>query len=84
MTKIAKTLNAALLALACATIAAPAAASDGLAARAANAVGAAIAAQGDAALAEIKREMKDTLLEKVRPLLPAPAPPAPAPAPARR
>jgi hypothetical protein len=73
--------GAGILALALAAGLSPAHAQDSMPARAINALGLAIAAQGDAALEQIRRELKDTLLEGVRPYLPRPetspqAPPA--------
>ena len=65
--------GAALVALAFAAFAAPAAADD-ITTRTAIAVGQAIAAQGNAALVEIRQELKDALLEQIKPLLPEPAP----------
>ena len=44
---------------------------------AASAVGAAIAAQGNAALAELRNELKDTVARQLKPLLPAPVVAAP-------
>ena len=41
--------------------------------RAVEALGAVIASQGNAALLEIRQELKDTLLEQLKPLLPRPA-----------
>jgi hypothetical protein len=75
-----KTLKAAaLLALSFAACA-PAQAEESVAARAASAVGTMIAAQGNAALMEIRRDVKDTLGQKLKPLLPQPAPAKPVPA----
>ena len=52
---------------------APARADDGFALRVAMSAGSAIAAQGNAALAEIERELKDTLADRLfKPFLPAP------------
>lgn len=55
----------------------PAAAQDSPGARvvaaAANSVGLWIASQGDQALREIREDLRDTLAEKLKPLLPAPA-----------
>ena len=54
----------------------PANADEGLALRLAMSAGSAIAAQGNAALAEIRRELKDTLADHlIKPFLPAPAAP---------
>jgi parvulin-like peptidyl-prolyl isomerase len=71
VTKNIKTqIVAALLALGCAG---PAAAADqGLPGRAINALGIAIASQGDAALVQIREELKDTLREHIKPYLPRP------------
>lgn len=63
----------AALALSLAALTGPAAAQDSLPARAATAVGHAIASQGNAALVQIREELKDTLLEQLRPYLPSPA-----------
>lgn len=63
------------------------AATETLPERAANALGAVIASQGNAALLEIRRELKETLLQQFKPLLPKPsetAPTAPAKTPAGR
>lgn len=71
----------AALALSLAAFTGPAAAAqDSLPARAATAVGLAIASQGNAALVQIREELKDTLLEQLRPYLPRPteAPAVPA------
>lgn len=65
---------AALLAFAFAACA-PAQADDGLALRIANSAG---AAQGNAALAEIRRELKASLLSQLKPLLPQAVAVAPA------
>ena len=67
-----KTFAAAAI-VALAAFAGPASAQDNLPARAISAVGYAIAAQGDAALVQIRQELKDTLLEQLRPYLPQPA-----------
>ncbi|HUR40095.1 MAG TPA: hypothetical protein VM240_02905 [Verrucomicrobiae bacterium] len=48
----------------------PASASDSLPTRAATALGVAIAAQGDIALAQIRKELKDTVVERIQPFLP--------------
>jgi hypothetical protein len=58
----------------------PAHADDGMAARAVSALGAAIASQGNAALLQIRAELRERLLESLRPQLPAPAPETPTPA----
>ena len=51
------------------------ASADSLPTRAANALGAVIASQGNAALAQIRRELKESALEAMKPFLPeAPAP----------
>ena len=47
---------------------------DTLQARAINAVGFAIATQGDAALAQIRQELTQSALEAFKPFLPQPAP----------
>jgi hypothetical protein len=62
----------ALIALACAASAAPAAADDSLPQLAVSAVGAAIAAQGNAALVQIRAELRERLLETLAPYLPEP------------
>lgn len=59
---------------------APAHAEESVAIRAASAVGAVIAAQGNAALVEIRREVKDALASQLKPFLPQAAPAAPIPA----
>lgn len=41
--------------------------------RAVEALGTVIASQGNAALLEIRRELKDTLLQQLKPFLPPPA-----------
>jgi hypothetical protein len=52
-----------------------ASAADSLASRAASALSVVIASQGDAALVQIRRELKESALEAMRPFLPeAPAP----------
>ena len=48
-------------------------AAESLQARTVNAIGAAIAAQGDAALVQIGRELKESALEAMKPFLPDPA-----------
>lgn len=48
----------------------PAAAADSVGARVATGVGRIIAAQGNAALAHIREELKDNLLDTLKPLLP--------------
>ena len=55
---------AAALVLSFAAFAGPAAAEESLSSRAASAVGAVIASQGNAALVQIRQELKDTLLEQ--------------------
>ena len=71
MNKTFKTqIAATVLALGFAAVAAPAAAADSLPTRAANALGFAIAAQGDAALAQIRDEIRQTVIETVTPYLP--------------
>lgn len=78
-------IGAALLALSSGAVTAPAAAQDNLP-QAAAAVGHAIAAQGNAALIEIRREIGERLLQQIKPILPKPATetsrPVPAPTPA--
>jgi hypothetical protein len=81
-------IGAALTALCLAGAVTPAAAQDNLPARALNAVSVAIASQGDAALEQIRTELKETLLEQIAPYLPKPdartdAKSAPADAPQR-
>ena len=76
-------MGMALVALSFTAFAAPAAADD-ITTRTAVAVGQAIAAQGNAALVEIRDEIKHALLQQIKPLLPEPAPeitriPPPAP-----
>jgi hypothetical protein len=66
----AKPIAAAVLALSALLAAAPAAAEDGLAGHAVTALGIAIAAQGDAALVQIREEVKQIVLERIRPYLP--------------
>ena len=66
-------IGAALVALSCTAFAGTAGAEESIATRTAVAVGHAIAAQGNAALVEIRRELKDVLLEQIKPLLPQPA-----------
>ncbi|MGH8629494.1 MAG: hypothetical protein ACREU7_01845 [Burkholderiales bacterium] len=73
MNKILRTHLAAAAALSCALASAPAVASDSLPQRAAMALGAAIASQGNAALAQIRQELKENLLERIAPLLPKPS-----------
>lgn len=73
-------IGVALVALSFTAFAAPAAADD-ITTRTAVAVGQAIAAQGNAALAEIRQEIKDALMEQIKPLLPEPAPESPPPVP---
>ena len=61
------------------------ASADSLPSRTAGALGAAIASQGNAALIQIKRELKESALQAMKPFLPAvtpatkPAPPAATP-----
>lgn len=75
---------AAALVLSFAAFAGPAAAEESLSSRAASAVGAVIASQGNAALVQIRQELKETLLEQLRPWLPQPAGEKPVAAPADR
>jgi len=57
------------------------ASADSLSSRAANALGVVIASQGNAALAQIQRELKESALEAMKPFLPeAPAPDTQTPA----
>ena len=63
---------------------APAHADDGLALRIAMSAGSAIAAQGNAALAAIRQDIKDTVIEQLKPFLPAATPALQQPAPAKR
>ena len=56
---------------------------DTLPTRAASALGMVIATQGNAALVQIKRELKESALQAMKPFLPALAP-APSPAPPAR
>ena len=72
MNKTFKTQIGAVLALCLAGASLPAAAQDNLPARAINALGLAIKSQGDAALVQIREELKDTLLDRIQPLLPKP------------
>ncbi len=64
---------AAVTALALCAFAGTAAAAESLPSRAVGAIGAVIAAQGDAALLEISREFKESALEAMKPFLPEPA-----------
>ena len=79
MTKLKTQIAATLAALSFAAVAGPASAAESLPARAATALGYVIAAQGDAALEQIRAEIKDNL-QKLTPYLPqrsdAAAPPA--------
>jgi hypothetical protein len=70
---------AALLALTFAACS-PAHAEESMVARAASAVGMVIAAQGNAALVQIRHDVKDSLAEKLKPFLPQAAPAKPVPA----
>ena len=72
-------IAATLIALSLGTATTAVNAEEGLAIRAAYAVGAMIAAQGNAALVEIRREVKETLIQQLKPYLPNPAPAVPAP-----
>jgi len=73
MTKTFKTqIGAVLTALCLAGASLPAAAQDNLPARAINALGLAIKSQGDAALVQVRQELKDTLRDHIKPLLPKP------------
>jgi len=76
--------HAAALVLGFAAFAGPAAAEESLSARAVSAVGAVIASQGNAALVQIRQDLKDTLIDQLRPYLPQPADEAPVTAPADR
>jgi hypothetical protein len=58
------------LALALCSLTGTASANDGLPTRAVNALGAAVAAQGNAALVQIRRELKESALEAMKPFLP--------------
>lgn len=70
MTKFKTQIAATLAALSFAAAAAPAAAAESLPARAATALGYVIAVQGDAALAQIREELKETVVQTVAPYLP--------------
>jgi hypothetical protein len=73
--------------VACTAMVPASAATESLPERAVNALGAVIANQGNLALLEIRRELKETLLQQFKPLLPKPsetAPTAPAKTPAGR
>jgi hypothetical protein len=73
VTKTFKTQIAAVLtALSLAGASLPAAAQENLPARAINALGMAIAAQGDAALITIRQELKEALADHIKPYLPEP------------
>jgi hypothetical protein len=73
MTKTFKTqMSAALIALTFCAVAAPASAEDNLPTRAASALSAVIASQGNAALVQIREELKDNLRERLAPYLPRP------------
>lgn len=69
-------IGATLTALCLAGASLPAAAQENLPARAINALGLAIKSQGDAALVTIREELKDTLLDHIKPYLPKPEAPA--------
>ena len=60
-------------ALALGTFAQDASANESLSTRAVNAIGIVIAAQGDAALVQIGRELKESALDAMKPFLPDPA-----------
>ena len=77
------TLKATTTALVLALAMTPAHADDNLATRAMEALGIAIASQGNAALLQIQAELKEKLLESLRPELPSPAT-APEQAPAEK
>ena len=64
--------------VACTSMVPASAATETLPERAVNALGAVIASQGNAALIQIRRELKDTLLQQIKPLLPKPSEAAPA------
>jgi hypothetical protein len=73
MTKTFKTqIGAVLTALCLAGASFPAAAQENLPARAINALGMVIAAQGDAALITIRQELKEVLVDHIKPYLPEP------------
>jgi len=65
-------IGAVLTALCLAGASLPAAAQDSMPARAINALGLAIKSQGDAALVQIRQELKETLRDHIQPLLPKP------------
>lgn len=79
-------ISLAAAALALAGLTGTASASDSLPSRAVTAFGVAVASQGDAALAQIRRELAQSALEAMQPFLPKPqkapehSPPDPAPA----
>lgn len=77
-------IAAALVALSLGTATTAVNADEGFALRAAATVGSVIAAQGNAALAEIRREVKESLVQQLKPFLPQPAPAVPPQAPSRR
>ncbi len=64
------------------SLAIPASASDSLSSRSVTALGVAIASQGDAALAQIRRELQQSARDTLKPFLPEArkAPPHPQPA----
>jgi hypothetical protein len=73
MTQTFKTrIGAVVMALCLAGASLPAAAQDNLPVRAINALGMAIAAQGDAALITIRQELKEALVDHIEPYLPEP------------
>jgi hypothetical protein len=76
-------LTSSLLALALLGAAAPAAANEYAGARAASAVGHWVAAQGNAAVREIRDDLRQRLSDSLKPRLPAPKGSAPSPAPQR-
>lgn len=67
-------LKSTLLALALAGATGPAAAADGTGARIATTVGHWVASQGNAALREIRDDLRKRLPEALKPRLPAPVP----------
>lgn len=75
---------AAAIVLGLATFSGSAAANDDLRTRLMVSAGAAIAAQGNAALAQIREELKDSLMDQIKPYLPKPAQETPAEHPAER
>jgi hypothetical protein len=67
-----RTCSLATAALVLCTLTGSATATDSLSSRAVSAIGAAIASQGDAALAQIRREIAESAREVMKPFLPAP------------